>query len=114
MWPFKTSGGNISLWAQTVAAVLIAFTLPSYSVEARDRKAAREFQRENPCPSNGKKRTACPGWIVDHTIPLCAGGADAPRNMQWQTRANAKLKDQEEKRQCAAIRRIVRTELGAS
>jgi hypothetical protein len=30
---------------------------------------------------------------VDHINPLKRGGADAPGNMQWQTRAEAKAKD---------------------
>ena len=31
--------------------------------------------------------------VVDHIIPLKRGGADAPSNMQWQTKADAKAKD---------------------
>jgi len=34
-----------------------------------------------------------PGWVVDHTDPLKRGGADSPSNMQWQTKADAKAKD---------------------
>jgi hypothetical protein len=37
---------------------------------------------------------------VDHIVPLCAGGADRPRNMQWQTVAEAKAKDKEERAMC--------------
>lgn len=59
-----------------------------------------EFQRLHPCPANGKTRGACPGYVVDHVVPLCAGGADAPSNMQWQTAADAKAKDREEARIC--------------
>jgi len=33
---------------------------------------------------------------MDHVIPLCAGGADDPLNLQWQTIADAKAKDREE------------------
>jgi hypothetical protein len=40
---------------------------------------------------------------VDHIIPLCAGGADAPSNMQWQTTAEAKAKDREEMKTCRAL-----------
>ena len=52
-----------------------------------------EFQRLNPCPSTGKTYGACPGWIKDHIVALCKGGADAVWNMQWQTVAEAKAKD---------------------
>jgi hypothetical protein len=30
---------------------------------------------------------------VDHVVPLKRGGADKPKNMQWQTAAAAKAKD---------------------
>jgi hypothetical protein len=36
----------------------------------------------------------CPGYEVDHRIPLACGGADQPGNMQWLTRqANRKKGD---------------------
>jgi hypothetical protein len=38
--------------------------------------------------------------VRDHIVPLCAGGADAPSNMQWQTTAEAKAKDREEVKAC--------------
>jgi hypothetical protein len=34
-----------------------------------------------------------PGYVIDHIIPLKRGGTDDPRNMQWQTIAEAKAKD---------------------
>jgi hypothetical protein len=40
-----------------------------------------------------KPRGACPSYVVDHVIPICAGGADDPLNMQWKTIADAKAKD---------------------
>jgi len=45
-----------------------------------------------------------PGYVVDHIIPLCAGGADAPSNMQWQTVQDAKVKDRQERAECARHR----------
>jgi hypothetical protein len=64
-------------------------------------KARALFVRDHPCPANGKKSGTCPGWIVDHIEPLCAGGRDVPENMQWQTIADAKAKDKLERKQCA-------------
>jgi 5-methylcytosine-specific restriction endonuclease McrA len=47
----------------------------------------------NPCPATGRTSGACPGYVVDHIVPLKRGGADEPANMQWQTDADAKAKD---------------------
>jgi hypothetical protein len=52
-----------------------------------------EFRRENPCPATGKTTGACPGYVIDHIVPLKRGGADNPENMQWQTKAEASAKD---------------------
>jgi len=60
---------------------------------ARSTAARRAFQRQHPCPATGKPTGACPGYIVDHIIPLKRGGADSPSNMQWQRVADAKAKD---------------------
>ena len=59
----------------------------------RDPKARQAFMRTHPCPSTGKTKGACPGYVVDHIKPLKRGGADTPSNMQWQTQAAAKAKD---------------------
>ena len=55
--------------------------------------ARAAFERDNPCPSTGQPRGACPGYVVDHIVPLKRGGADLPSNMQWQTAQDAKDKD---------------------
>lgn len=55
--------------------------------------ARAAFERDNPCPSTGEARGACPGYVVDHIVPLKRGGADLPSNMQWQTIEDAKTKD---------------------
>ena len=74
-----------------------AFLQPSH---ARSRDVPRQFQKEHPCPSTGRKSGACPGYVRDHIKPLCAGGADATWNMQWQTTKDARAKDYEERREC--------------
>ena len=50
------------------------------------------FQHSHPCPSTGKASGACPGYVIDHVKPLKRGGADAPSNMQWQTKEAARAK----------------------
>jgi hypothetical protein len=86
----------------TVKAIFLAALLLPLAAQGTERShAARaEFQREHPCPANGERRGPCPGYVVDHVQPLACGGADAPVNMQWQSRAQAKAKDRWERRGC--------------
>jgi len=58
------------------------------------------FKHAHPCPANGAVKGRCPGYIVDHIVPLCACGADKPANMQWQTLAESRAKDRLENQQC--------------
>lgn len=88
-----------------IAQAVLAFALlTSATADARIHRstaAKHEFQRANPCPSTGQRRGRCPGYVVDHVRPLCAGGPDRPDNMQWQTVADGKAKDRIERRECA-------------
>ena len=65
----------------------------------RSREAKDQFMRRSGYP-RGR-----PGYVVDHVVPLCAGGADAPSNMQWQTVEEGKVKDRQERAMCARHRR---------
>jgi len=38
------------------------------------------------------------GYVVDHIVPLACGGLDAPSNMQWQTKEQARAKDKVERK----------------
>jgi hypothetical protein len=49
----------------------------------RSTTARAEFMRLHKCPSTVGATATCPGWAVDHVIPLAVGGIDAPVNMQW-------------------------------
>lgn len=78
------------------ALLCLALALVSLSADARIHRstaAKHEFQRQHPCPSTGKPRGACPGYVIDHRQALCVGGRDEPANMGWQTIAAAKAKD---------------------
>lgn len=66
----------------------------------RDPAQRRAFVQSHPCPSTGKTKGRCPGYVVDHVKPLCAGGPDRPSNMQWQGVQEAKDKDRLERQQC--------------
>src|SRR5437016_14382446 len=86
------------------ALAMLAVVPGAVAKSERDPHQRALFMKKHPCPANGNTRGACPGYVVDHIKPLCAGGADRPRNMQWQTRAEAKIKDRQEREQCAAHR----------
>lgn len=49
----------------------------------RSRAVLRDFQHLYPCPSTGLQHGACPGWQINHVIPLAACGCDAVENLQW-------------------------------
>ena len=72
--------------------------------DARSAAERKEFQRSTPCPSTGKTAGKCPGYVVDHIVPLCAGGEDNPGNMQWQELADSKAKDKQEWRHCRELK----------
>jgi hypothetical protein len=75
----------------------------------RSEKAKNAFKAANPCPANGHRSGACPGYVIDHINPLACGGADSPENMQWQTEAEGKAKDGWERDNCAKPRYHRRT-----
>ena len=66
----------------------------SHGKIARSARARGEFKKSQPCPSTGRSAGGCPGYVIDHVTALKRGGADAARNMQWQTKAAAGAKDQ--------------------
>lgn len=82
-----------------VVMVVVGLAFSPLEAEAgRNRSAAAiyQFKKHNPCPSTLKPRGACPGYVIDHVIALKRGGADLPSNLQWQTVAEARLKDRGE------------------
>ena len=52
---------------------------------ARSAKVRNAYRKIHPCPSNGSTvgTEACPGWAIDHIIPLAVGGCDSVSNMAW-------------------------------
>ncbi|MCE4556855.1 HNH endonuclease [Pelomonas cellulosilytica] len=91
-----------TLDAFVVFALIVA---PAGAKPHRSSSAVAQFKRQPPCPVNGATKGKCTGAVVDHVTPLCAGGADAPSNMQWKPLADAKRKDRVEHAQCRAMRR---------
>ena len=63
------------------------------TVKKRNPTMRSVFLSQNPCPSTGKTKGACPGYVVDHIVPIKRGGGDNPYNMRWQITLDAKEKD---------------------
>lgn len=75
--------------------------LPAVHHRAQRSETAKNlFKSFHPCPSTGEASGPCPGYVVDHIMPLACGGADDPANMQWQTVMQGKAKDRWERRGC--------------
>lgn len=95
---------NLLARASPLVWTLIGALASSAIAAERSASARAAFVKANPCPATSQPRGACPGYVVDHIHPLCAGGADHYSNMQWQTVSDAKIKDLEEIRLCRALK----------
>jgi len=84
---------------------LILLLALSAQAGTRSPAAVREFRKQHACPATASVRGACPGFQVDHIVPLCAGGEDAAANMQWLTVEAHKLKTRGDVRQCMVARK---------
>lgn len=84
-----------------IIALCISFSV--FAVTHRSQSARVHFVRANACPATGMNKLPCKGWVIDHIKPLCAGGADAPSNMQWQTLADSYKKDRQERAYCRSL-----------
>ena len=71
---------------------------------ARSTNEVVKFKKLNPCPVSSIPGKYCPGYVVDHVVPLCLCGPDKIANMQWQSLAESKVKDTQERKQCKGIK----------
>ena len=86
-----------------IAKLLVPLLIGGFGLDAKTNRSSKtkaDFQRANPCPSTGRRIGPCPGYVKDHIKPLGCSGADAPSNMQWQTKADARAKDRMERKNC--------------
>ena len=83
-------------------AFLLSIAITSAVVQAlpRDSTEKAAFRKENPCPSTGEKKGACPGYEVDHKKALMNRGKDKPENMQWLNKEEHKEKTKSDIEQC--------------
>lgn len=91
---------NPTITFALVLTLTIAFAPLADAKTQRSSHAKTEFKKQHPCPANGSSKGSCKGYVIDHVKPLSCGGADAPHNMQWQTKADAKAKDKWERQGC--------------
>lgn len=89
---------------RTAAALLFAILLTtSATTQARIKRshaALQQFAQQQACPGTGLHRLPCPGYQIDHKIPLKCHGPDVPANMQWLTTEAHKEKSRREIRHC--------------
>jgi len=91
-----TAGSGATAPSTSHSTKAVGVKRDSHGRIARSEKAKHDFQKSHPCPSTGRSSGACPGYVVDHVVPLKRGGADNASNMQWQTVQAAKIKDKTE------------------
>ena len=77
----------------------LVVTIPQLGLP-RSRPLIRQFAKLTGYP-NGR-----PGYVVDHQIPLCAGGPDALENLQWQEVRASYIKDVYERALCKDMARL--------
>jgi len=58
---------------------------------------AAAYKRIWPCPSTHEKYGPCPGWSVNHAVPLACGGKDEVSNMLWMRNDAKKIQDSYER-----------------
>lgn len=97
----------MSLMRPTLIAI-VGVMLAGGDVLARSRAPVRKFYKLAACPSTMQIAPPCPGYVVDHVMPLCSGGADDPSNMQWQEKAESLQKDRIEIAFCRWLRKAGR------
>lgn len=89
-----------------LAAVVCTLVAPATEARTeRDRAQVRTFRAENPCPATGRTRGPCAGWEIDHAVPLCAGGADHPSNLQWLRKEDHRFKTLVDVKECRKKRK---------
>jgi 5-methylcytosine-specific restriction endonuclease McrA len=84
--------------------VAIASPVVSYGIYQSNDKSylkrsatvKKHFKQQTICPATGTYTQKCTGYVVDHIIPLKCYGKDAVENMQYQTIAEAKIKNRYE------------------
>lgn len=84
---------RIAMLLPLILASTGALAKPITGEIVRDPAQPREFMKTHLCPTTELLKYPCPGYVVDHILPLKCGGKDSPDNMQLQTIAEGRRKD---------------------
>jgi hypothetical protein len=83
-----------------IVVVVLLFIAPAHARMHRSSVARYQFANSHACPATGQAMLPCPGYQIDHVIPLKCGGADDPSNMQWLSIHDHKAKTKREAKLC--------------
>lgn len=100
---------SLVLWFLLLPALGHTTELDGFT-DSRSKAVVKLFKATTVCPSTGQKTKRCPGYIVDHIIPLCADGPDTLDNLQYQTLEQSKIKDKWERKLCSKLQSCNRPE----
>lgn len=91
---------------RAVLMIACAFACTAAFSTERSSTARRDFAKDHPCPVTGAAvPDHCAGYVIDHVVPLCAGGPDKPANMQWSRKEISMVKDNVERATCYCLRK---------
>jgi len=84
-----------------IAATLAASCAATQARIPRSEAAKTAFVKMQACPATGLQRLPCPGFQIDHKVPLKCHGSDTPDNLQWLSTQAHKDKTRREAKHCA-------------
>src|SRR5439155_22917630 len=66
----RSTSRPASLTSHSSTRAAVGVTRDSHGRIKRSESARLAFEHHHPCPSTGKTSGACPGYVVDHIVPL--------------------------------------------
>lgn len=82
------------------STTLLTVSAPADADDSRATSVMQAFRQGHPCPATGSLRGKCPGYVVDHVEPLCAGSSETADGLQWQTLSQVTAKNGWDQQYC--------------